>query len=204
MHWSPAITSAFLTMYGGAQLAVSSIARAAAWAYGPPLPMARMPVPAQARPVAGDHQRVLLVGTPASLQAPQHPVGAANPWPARRRCAAGFPGAFRVWPRISRIGVNASAVPPQSQRVYRSPYKAPHLARSSLDDNITQGHLAVATQSDTAPRRTERMVVPRYCSIDVPNQSEDKRRSVFARLVPWRSARSQRCRTGRRQDSSRR
>ncbi len=85
------------------------------------------------------------------LEPPQHPVACASPWPARRRRAAGCPGAPRACASKRANSVNASAAAPAKPGDHAVVVQLAHLARARLHDGLAERDLPVARHRHLAP-----------------------------------------------------
>src|SRR5574340_39241 len=166
MQISPAIVRLFLTISSGGRSVFSSSARAADWAKAPPEPMAAMPSSGSST-------------SPLPVMMSECSRSATTSMASRRlsmrsvRQSLASSTALRMrWPEcLSSLAskrsnrVKASAVPPANPASTFSWYRRRTLRAVALITILPSVTWPSPPSATSPPRRTERMVVPRYCSM---------------------------------------
>src|SRR5512139_2738363 len=166
MQMSPAMVRLFLTISSGGRSVFSSSARAADWAKAPPEPMAAMPS-------SGSSTSPLPVMiSECSRSATASIASRRRSMRSVRQSLASSTALRSRWPEcLSSLAskrsnsVKASAVPPANPASTFSWYRRRTLRAVDLMTMLPSVTWPSPPRATSAPRRTERMVVPRYCSM---------------------------------------
>src|SRR5512143_252581 len=166
MQMSPAMVRLFLTISSGGRLVFSSSARAADWAKAPPEPMAAMPSSGSSTsplPVMISECSRSATASIASRRRSMRSVrqSLASSTALRIRC----PECLSSLASKRSNSVKASAVPPANPASTFSWYRRRTLRAVDLMTMLPSVTWPSPPRATSVPRRTERMVVPRYCSM---------------------------------------
>src|SRR6185295_14086535 len=168
MQMSPAIARALSTISFGERSEFSTRARAAACAYGPPDPIARMPCSGSSTspmPVMISERSLSATASIASRRRSTRSVRQSFASSTAERIR--LPWCLSSFASKRSNRVKASAVPPAKPARMRSWYRRRTLRAPPFNTTFPSVTWPSPPSATRAPRRTERIVVPCSCSMGI-------------------------------------